>query len=540
MTYYLTISIIGDNMRSIKISKIENMNTKIGIIVSSKEIDEFYAIIDKEAVKNICGVGEYIITHNIHGETILCTISNIMPFNNLLSNELSHDKQFNDIIPYSSKVLQDSSGFAAKVKIIGVVKEDFTIESNKTCVNLLEKVYTADNNILNAIFSRGNIQIGCLSVRKNIPVSLDAKTLCSRHFAILAMTGAGKSNTVAVLAEKMHEKTKGVMNIVIIDPHGEYTKMKHNSEINILQPVLDPSQLFPDQLSKAIGLNGGASVQKSYLTYAMHTVKYHCKGRPCGYGKEYLDKIEEKLVEWIDKLNNADSKSVTIRYYDGVKSRTKTLKKDDESSINRVIEKLRMFINKNKDILGFHRGMFNIQSDKINILDLSRVDEEEMITVVSDFIKKTLKERIKATHGQELYIREFELPTVVIIEEAHIFAAKNMTDKSAYWISKIAKEGRKFGVGMGIISQRPKELNSTILSQTNTKIILKIVEPNDQRYVQESSENISNDLLKDMPRLSTGEAVIVGSSLQIPATVKINKYNGKLGGVDGFECLKNI
>ena len=184
--------------------------------------------------------------------------------------------------------------------------------------------------------------------------------------------------------------------------------------------------------------------------------------------------------------------------------------------------------------------MFNIQSDKINILDLSKVDEEEMITVVSDFLKKTLKERIKATHGQELYIREFELPTLVIIEEAHIFASKNMTDKSAYWLNKIAKEGRKFGVGMGIISQRPKELNSTILSQTNTKIILKIVEPNDQNYIQMSSENISSDLLKDLPRLSVGEAVIVGSSLQIPAMVKINKYNGKLGGNDGFKCLKNI
>jgi DNA helicase HerA-like ATPase len=55
-----------------------------------------------------------------------------------------------------------------------------------------------------------------------------------------------------------------------------------------------------------------------------------------------------------------------------------------------------------------------------------------------------------------------------------------------------------------------------------------------------SSENISSDLLKDLPRLSVGEAVIVGSSLQIPAMVKINKYNGKLGGNDGFKCLKNI
>jgi DNA helicase HerA-like ATPase len=355
------------------------------------------------------------------------------------------------------------------------------------------------------------------------------------------MTGAGKSNTVAVLTEKIHEKTKGAMNIVIIDPHGEYTKMKHNSEINILQPVLDPSQIAIEHLYKLIGLNGGASVQKSFLNYAANTVTHDCrKEGQYLFGKDYLEKIEEKLTEWLDELTAHEGKGVKIEYHDGVKLRTKTLKKDDESSLTRVIEQLRMFINKNKDVLGNHRGMFGIINDKINIIDFSKVDEEEMITIVADFLKKTLKERIKATHGQELYIREFQLPTLIIIEEAHIFAPKNMNDKSAYWINKIAKEGRKFGVGLGIVSQRPKELNSTILSQTNTKIILKIVEPNDQNYIQMSSENISSDLLKDLPRLSVGEAVIVGSSLQIPATVKINKYNGKLGGVDGFECLKNI
>ena len=528
-------------MRSIKISKIENMNTKIGIIVSSKEIDEFYAIIDKEAVKNICGVGEYIITHNIHGETILCTISNIMPFNNLLSNELSHDKQFNDIIPYSSKVLQDSSGFAAKIRIIGVVKEDFTIESNKTCVNLLEKVYTADNNILNAIFSRGNIQIGCLSVRRNIPVSLDTKTLCSRHFAVLAMTGAGKSNTVAVLTEELYKIAKGNINIVIIDPHGEYTKMKSNNEINILKPVLDPSQFNPEQIPSLLKLNGNATNQSSLLIRAASTVNYeNYMNKNRVSGEDYLIKLEEKLREWADAIKSGNR---TIKYYDGRKITSDELKKNDIDTINKVIKRINDYIIKNSKLLGDHKGMFSIRNDKINILDLSSLSEWKMIPIVAEFMKKTLNERIKAVSGQNVYLNVFETPTLVIIEEAHIFAmrdANGMKKEALQWISRIAKEGRKFGVGMGIISQRPKELNSTILSQTNTKIILKIVEPNDQRYVQESSENISNDLLKDMPRLSTGEAVIVGSSLQIPATVKINKYNGKLGGVDGFECLKNI
>jgi len=113
-----------------------------------------------------------------------------------------------------------------------------------------------------------------------------------------------------------------------------------------------------------------------------------------------------------------------------------------------------------------------------------------------------------------------------------------LKDRSGYWINRIAKEGRKFGVGLGLVSQRPKELNPTVLSQMNTKIILRIVEPTDQKYILESSENVGEDLLQDLPQLSTGEAIVVGSSLPLPALVKIKKYDGVLGGEDGLKNLK--
>jgi DNA helicase HerA-like ATPase len=223
-----------------------------------------------------------------------------------------------------------------------------------------------------------------------------------------------------------------------------------------------------------------------------------------------------------------------------VKFREVRIKKGDEVSINRVIEKLRFFIHRNRNILGSSGEMFDIRADKINVLPLSKIEDEEAITIVGEFLKKALKERIKAVHGEEVEIKAFEKPTLIIIEEAHIFAAKNLKDRSAYWIGRIAKEGRKFGVGLGLVSQRPKELNSTVLSQMNTKIILRIVEPTDQRYILESSENVGEDLLYDLPRLSTGEAIIVGSSLPLPALTKIKRYDGILGGEDGFKNLKDL
>lgn len=99
-------------------------------------------------------------------------------------------------------------------------------------------------------------------------------------------------------------------------------------------------------------------------------------------------------------------------------------------------------------------------------------------------------------------------------------------------MGKIAREGRKFGVGLGLVSQRPKQLHPDVLSQTNTKIILKIVEPEDQKYIQRASEELGEDLVKDLASLGIGEAVIVGAAISLPSIVKIDKFDGVYGGKD--------
>ena len=82
-------------------------------------------------------------------------------------------------------------------------------------------------------------------------------------------------------------------------------------------------------------------------------------------------------------------------------------------------------------------------------------------------------------------------------------------------------------MGLGLISQRPKNLDSDILSQINNWIVLKIVEPGDQRYIQECSDNISNELIEELPSLNTGEAIITGPMVKMPSICKINLFKGK-------------
>ena len=125
-----------------------------------------------------------------------------------------------------------------------------------------------------------------------------------------------------------------------------------------------------------------------------------------------------------------------------------------------------------------------------------------------------------------------DFPIFCVIEEAHNLASNSLNMKSKYTISKIAREGRKFGVGLCLVSQSPKSLDSGSLSQINNLIILRLVEPGDQKHVQKSSESLSNDLLEQLPSLNIGEAVIVGQMTKIPTMVKIDEFEGKSVGSD--------
>ncbi len=126
---------------------------------------------------------------------------------------------------------------------------------------------------------------------------------------------------------------------------------------------------------------------------------------------------------------------------------------------------------------------------------------------------------------------------MVIVEEAHIFAPHGEKGGAVRILGRIAREGRKFGVGLGLVSQRPSRLSEDVLSQTNTKIIMRIVNPNDQQYVIRASEQVSGgELMSDIAGLGKGEAVIVGQAISLPALVKI--YNFKaLGGNYGGEDI---
>ena len=111
----------------------------------------------------------------------------------------------------------------------------------------------------------------------------------------------------------------------------------------------------------------------------------------------------------------------------------------------------------------------------------------------------------------------------MLIEEAHNFAPANADIVTTQILKQILSEGRKFGVSVGLISQRPGKLDSDVLSQCMTQCIMRIVNPMDQARVAESVESVGRDLLAELPALSKGQVIVAGASVNTPVMVRVRQ-----------------
>ncbi|MUN29329.1 DNA double-strand break repair helicase HerA [Sulfuracidifex metallicus] len=365
-------------------------------------------------------------------------------------------------------------------------------------------VRLATRDELNAIFSSGELRIGTL-VGTDVPVKISINSL-SRHLAILAATGSGKSNTIAVLSERIAELGGSVL---IFDYHGEYSDSDIRN-LNVLEPKLNPLELTPREFATLLEIRPNAFKQYRVLRRAFsETVKefrdFLTKGEIdlVNANSNFFSKLEEKIE------NNEDEK------------------KETKDEVITKVEEFQDIYSGIVDIIAPDIGE-RLKSEAVNVVNLSPMEPESMDALAAHYLRKILDSRKAVKRGGS----GIPFPVIAVIEEAHIFLSKDNDTLTKGWASKIAREGRKFGVSLFIVSQRPKGLDDTILSQMTNKIILRIVEPNDKKYVLESSDNLSEDLAEHLSSLDVGEAIVIGKIVGIPAIIKVDKFSGRLAGAD--------
>ncbi|MEM5778044.1 MAG: ATP-binding protein [Candidatus Aenigmatarchaeota archaeon] len=367
-------------------------------------------------------------------------------------------------------------------------------------------VKKADPEVLKRIFGSGNVKIGNLITQEDVPVYLDANKIVNRHLSILALTGAGKSNAVAVL---LNELLKYNGTILIFDMHSEYVNAKFCKEVNIIPTKISPIHLSNSEAAKLANITSDAYIQYRYFRMAYESAKKYFfeSGATCSI-EMFFEKMQKELDEYL----------------------TNEKYKKEKSNIVSVKNKIDDLLEYYKDILDLSSSdvIEQIKFGKINVVDLGLTDESGADVIVNHFLRKILESRKSFKRNEN----GLKTPIFVVLEEAHILAPAFRETLSKRYIARIAREGRKFGVGLCLVSQRPKALDVDALSQVNNMIILKLVEPTDQRHVQAASEALSDELLAHLPSLNVGEAVVLGPMIKVPALVKIDKFEGKLVGRD--------
>jgi DNA helicase HerA-like ATPase len=397
-------------------------------------------------------------------------------------------------------------------------------------------IYIADDGALAEVLSKkrvgdiGSAHIGSLLSRgpDAVPVTLDVRGFTSTHLAIIASTGAGKSYLASVIVEELM-KPYNRASVLVVDPHGEYgtlEEMKGHDEFRTNGYEPEVRIIRPDQIKVRI-----SSLTLGDLRYLLPNLseKMHYQlGRTYNATRrKYGDKWT--LAQFMVMLRAGDEgHPVTDPDAD--------LELEQDPTIGALMWRVNSVLGHSKIFDDFqHMPLQDLfRPGQCTVLQLNEIDQREQQVIVATLLRRVNQARMDtekglAGEGDETYL---PYPTFALIEEAHNYAPANADVVTTGILKTILSEGRKFGVSVGLISQRPGRLDSDVLSQCMTQCIMRIVNPIDQARVAESVESVGRDLLKELPALSKGQVIVAGSAVNTPLLCRVRARITRHGAED--------
>ncbi len=407
------------------------------------------------------------------------------------------------------ELTRNNENVTAKCNIIGYKAEDGQIKPIREPFLSDTEVLRADDKFIKdtVMMSSGEdgAYIGHLD-GKTIKVKLDMNKLLTKHVAILAKTGAGKSYATGVLIEEIIEKG---IPLLIIDPHGEYVTLKEpntaEKEIKLLQKFGVKAKGYLRKVEEYGNPRINPNVKPIKVSSQLST-------------RELLHLLPAKLTSTqkglvYSALESLENVNFTSLLYE--------LEKDESTSKFAVINVIKFLLG--LEVFSNSPTPLNelIKPGRCSILNLKGFNPELQEILVYKLLKDLFEKRKKG------YIPPFFL----IIEEAHNFCPeRNFRDaKSSEIIRTIASEGRKFGLGLCVISQRPARIDNNVLSQCNTQIILKVTNPGDLKAISRSVEGITKEAEDEIKNLPIGTAMVTGV-VDTPLFVNIRPRKSHHGG----------
>lgn len=374
-----------------------------------------------------------------------------------------------------------------------------------------------------------SVRVGCIRQDSSIPAMVRVDDLLGKHFAILGTTGTGKSCTTALILRSILAKNPAA-HIVLLDPHNEYsTAFPEWAEVisprNMQLPfwllnfeeiievlVGDPNrkaeieilqELIPLAKSRYSSgrTNESNKLRRGVLDAARYTVD-----TPVPYR---ISDLTGLIDERMGKLENKRD----LAPYRNLKQHIETISQDGRYGF--MFGSLTVYDGMAQVLSRIFRVPVN--NRPITILELTGIPTEVVNVVVSVLCRMTFDFALWS---------EGQVPVTLVCEEAHRYVPANSAlgfEPCKRAIAKIAKEGRKYGASLCIVTQRPAEIDPTILSQCNTVFALRMANDKDQAIVQSAVADTGSGLLEFLPSLGQREAIAFGDGMSLPVRIKFDE-----------------
>lgn len=454
-----------------------------------------------------------------------------------------------------------------------------------------DEVHLVTNDDLKVIYGwakgkKGTISVGRIAASSGISADISVAGLVSRHSAIVGSTGAGKSNLVTVLLETVSDGSLPNARAIVIDPHGEYaTALGDRARVFRIRPneaagerpLWVPFWALPFIELQQLTLGGlqpnhEASIRDEVLDMKVAAAAHLAVPPPLetltadspvpfSIKKLWyeLDKFERVTFPVTAPQNDANANAPehagdanllrSDRYPAASPYNQAPYKNQKKRNLERQLDFMRSRLKDARfsflfspgggyapDLNGKVENDLNtlvrdwVGHDKpITIFDVSGLPFEVLPTIVGTMLRIVYDMLFWA---QDLPIGGRHQPLLVVLDEAHRFVPEGIDTPAHRTLSMIAKEGRKYGTGLMLVTQRPSEIDSAILSQCGSMIALRLTNSADRAKVSAAVPDDLGGLVDQLPSLRTGEGVFLGEVMPIPSRVRVRKAKQKPVGDD--------
>jgi uncharacterized protein len=454
-----------------------------------------------------------------------------------------------------------------------------------------DEAHLVTNDDLKVIYGwargkKGTISVGRIAAASGISADISVAGLVSRHSAIVGSTGAGKSNLVTVLLETVSDGSLPNARAIVIDPHGEYaTALGDRARVFRIRPneaageraLWVPFWALPFIELQQLTLGGlqpnhEASIRDEVLDMKVAAAAHLAvppppetltadSPVPFSIKKLWyeLDKFERVTFPVNAPQTDANAHPAeqvgdaillrSDRYPAASPYNQAPYKNQKKRNLERQLDLMRSRLKDARfsflfspgggyepDLNGEVENDLNtlvrdwVGHDKpITIFDVSGLPSEVLPTIVGTMLRIVYDMLFWA---QDLPIGGRLQPLLVVLDEAHRFVPEGVDTPAHRTLSMIAKEGRKYGTGLMLVTQRPSEIDSAILSQCGSMIALRLTNSADRAKVSAAVPDDLGGLVDQLPSLRTGEGVFLGEVMPIPSRVRVRKAKQKPVGDD--------